>query len=87
VFHHHPETAWGAPKTTKALIDAVKAAGFTTVRIPAAWSGYLDSSGTINSTWLTRVKEVVQYVTNNSMYAILNDHWDGGWLEENPRYS
>lgn len=78
------ETAWGTPKTTKALIDAVKAAGFTTVRIPAAWSGYMDSSGKISSDWLARVKEVVQYVTNNSMYAILNDHWDGGWLEENP---
>ena len=28
------ETAWGGPVTTQQLIDSVKAAGFTSVRIP-----------------------------------------------------
>lgn len=28
------ETSWGNPKTTKAMIDAVKKQGFRTVRIP-----------------------------------------------------
>jgi endoglucanase len=32
------------------------------------------------------VKEVVDYVIGNGLYAILNDHWDGGWLELNPFY-
>ena len=32
------ETAWGNPRVTKELIDAVKAAGFNNVRIPIAWS-------------------------------------------------
>ena len=31
----------------------------------------------------TTVEEVVNYCFENKMYAILNIHWDGGWLEEN----
>ena len=31
------ETYWGNPKTTKALIDAVAAAGFNIIRIPVSW--------------------------------------------------
>lgn len=37
--------------------------------------------------WLARVKEMVDYCVDNNMYAILNIHWDGGWLEENPTYA
>jgi endoglucanase len=83
------ETSWGNPKTTKRLIDAVKAAGFNTVRIPCAWNGYIEDPATckIKDTWLERVKEVVDYCVDNQMYAILNIHWDGGWLEENPTYA
>jgi len=82
------ETMWGNPATTKTLIDAIKAAGFTTVRIPCAWSGYIENQETykIKDSWLARVKEVVDYCIDNNMYAILNIHWDGGWLEENPSY-
>lgn len=83
------ETLWGNPKTTKTLIDAVKAAGFNAVRIPCAWSGYIEdqSNHKIKEEWLARVKEVVDYCVANDMYAILNIHWDGGWLEEHPIYS
>jgi endoglucanase len=83
------ETMWGNPKTSKRLIDAVKAAGFNAVRIPCAWSGYIENQETykISDEWLARVKEVVDYCVDNEMYTILNIHWDGGWLEENPYYS
>jgi endoglucanase len=37
--------------------------------------------------WLARVKEVVDYCVSNDVYAILNIHWDGGWLETNPTYA
>lgn len=77
------ETGWGNPKTTKALIDLVKASGFNAVRIPCAWDGYADSTKTISKEWLDRVKEVVDYCISNDMYTILNIHWDGGWLENN----
>ncbi|MCD8032536.1 MAG: cellulase family glycosylhydrolase [Bacteroides sp.] len=82
------ETAWGNPAVSKGMIDAVKAAGFNTVRIPCAWSGYIEDQSTyrIKDSWLARVKEVVDYCVDNDMYAIINIHWDGGWLENNPFY-
>lgn len=82
------ETMWGNAKTSKKLIDAVKAAGFNTVRIPCAWSAYIVDNNTykIDENWLARVKEVVDYCVDNNMYAIINIHWDGGWRDENPFY-
>ena len=83
------ETAWGNPKTTQKLIDSVKSFGINTVRIPCAWDSYIENVNTckISSSWLDRVKEVVDYCFNNNMYVILNIHWDGGWLENNPTYA
>ncbi len=80
------ETMWGNPAATKTLIDAVKAAGFNTIRIPCAWNAYIEDESTykIQNARLVRVKEVVDYCVSNDMYAIINIHWDGGWLEENP---
>ena len=79
------ETAWGNPKITKALIDAVKAKGFNAIRIPCAWNQYLENTATakLKADWLNRVKEVVQYCVDNDMYVLINIHWDGGWLENN----
>ncbi len=75
------ETAWGCPKTTKAMIDTVKKAGFNTVRIPVTWGGHIDESGKIDSEWLDRVQEVVDYAYDNDMYVILNSHHDNSWLK------
>ncbi|MFD2033247.1 cellulase family glycosylhydrolase [Belliella marina] len=82
------ETLWGNPMASQALIDAVKNAGFNAVRIPCAWSGYIEDREThrLSTAWINRVQEVVDYCMNNDMYAIINIHWDGGWLEENPTY-
>ncbi|QLC67065.1 cellulase family glycosylhydrolase [Flavobacterium sp. LPB0248] len=79
------ETAWGNPKVTKALIDAVKANGFNAIRIPCSWNQNLENAATakIKTDWLNRVKEVVQYCVDNDMYVVVNIHWDGGWLENN----
>jgi endoglucanase len=80
------ETAWGNPLITQRLIDSVKAAGFKAIRIPVAWSNFSDTSTyTIKTEWLNRVKEVVDYVMHDSMYAIVNIHWDGGWMQ--PTYA
>jgi len=81
------ETAWGNPMVNQQLINAVKAAGFNTIRIPCAWNSYADQSTyQIQSSWLARVKEVVDYAYSIDMFVILNSHWDNGWLEENPYY-
>lgn len=76
------ENAWGNPNTSQALINAVKAAGFNTVRIPCSWDCHT-SNGVIDVAWIARVKTVVDYCINNDMYVIINIHWDGGWLENN----
>lgn len=73
------ETCWGNPEITKELIDTIKAQGFKTVRIPVS---YLDMIGDgpdykIDTDWLGRVQEVVDYVVNNDMFAIVNMHGDG----------
>jgi len=76
------ETAWGNPATTHALIDAVKAAGFTTIRIPVSWSQFSNpATFTIDPVWMARVEEVVNYALDNDMYVIMNEHWDGGWMQ------
>jgi aryl-phospho-beta-D-glucosidase BglC (GH1 family) len=78
------ETAWGNPKTTQKLIDAVKAAGFNTIRLPVSWDSHSDqSTNKIDAAWMARVKEVVDYCIKANMYVIINIHWDNGWLEKN----
>lgn len=69
------ETGWGNPKTTEDLIKSVKNAGFNAVRIPVTWGEHMDGD-TIQSEWLDRVQEVVDYAYNNDMYVILNMHHD-----------
>ena len=77
------ETSWGNPVVTKTLIDAVKAAGFNTIRIPVSWSHQLDDAGTykISWAWKQRVEEVINYALDNEMYVMINVHWDGGWMD------
>ena len=76
------ETAWGNPQVTQALIDKYKQSGFTSVRIPCSWNQYANATtAQIQSQWLDRVKQVVQYCVNDGLYVELNIHWDGGWLD------
>jgi len=71
-------TRWGNPEPTQALFDAVKAAGFNTVRIPTTWYEHIrqDSSGfwEISPDWMAYVKKTVDYAYNNDMFVILNIH-------------
>ena len=75
------ETAWQPTKTTQAIIDCVKQAGFRSVRIPCSWDIHSDANGNIDPQWMARVKEIVDYCINDGLYVVLNDHWDGGWIE------
>jgi endoglucanase len=78
------ETAWGNPLITKSFIDLIKQSGFNAVRIPCSWDQYASAStAAIQAQWLDRVKQVVQYCIDDSLYVVLNIHWDGGWLENN----
>lgn len=79
------ETAWGNPLISPALIQLVKENGFNAVRIPCSFNQYMENAATakIEEAWLDRIKTVIQYCVDNDVYAILNIHWDGGWLENN----
>jgi endoglucanase len=73
------ETAWGNPMVTPALIQAVAAAGFKVVRVPVTWVRHFGAgpSFTIEPAWIERVEEIVGYVIDSGMYAIINIHHDG----------
>ena len=81
------ESSWGNPVVTKTLIDGIKAAGFSTIRLPVSWSHKFDDQDTykINWAWKQRVEEVVNYALDNDMYVMINIHWDGGWMNH-PNY-
>lgn len=76
------EGDWSMP-VNEAYVAALPGLGFNAVRIPCAWDSHVsdESTNTIDPAWLDRVDEVVGYVIGNGMYAIVNIHWDGGWLE------
>lgn len=75
------ETAWGNPVTTKAMINGLKQSGISSVRVPVAWSNMMTDTEnyTISQDYFNRVDEVLNYILDNDMYAIVNIHYDNGW--------
>jgi endoglucanase len=74
------ETSWGNPPTTQKVMDAYKAAGFKSVRIPVAWLAHADANDRIDPAWMARVKQVVDQARAAGLIVMINTHWDGGWL-------
>lgn len=71
------ETSWGQPKTTKAMIDTLAASGIKTIRIPITWHNHkVDQNYTIDTRWMNRVKEIVDWAIENDMYVVMNTHHD-----------
>ncbi len=70
------EKCWGSVEITDECIDGMKAAGFSTVRIPVYWGNMMadDGSYTINSDYIDRVAEVTDRVLEDGMYAVINIH-------------
>lgn len=76
------ETGWGAPRTTKKMIQGVKACGFDSIRIPVAWSNMMevkDGEYIVSQKYLKRVATVVDWCIEEDMYVVLNEHYDGAW--------
>lgn len=70
------ETYWCKAKTTPEMFDTLKEAGFKSVRIPVSWHDHVDDEFNINSEWMERVAEVVDYAIDRDMYVIINSHHD-----------
>lgn len=77
------ETLWNNKfPVSKKLFDAVKAAGFDTVRIPVSYMDKIvenaDGTYTIDSAYMARVKQVVDAAISANLFVIVNIHNDGG---------
>jgi aryl-phospho-beta-D-glucosidase BglC (GH1 family) len=84
------EATWGVPNRTAAPFYTAANAGFNAVRIPVAWdfNATTNINGgvtnyPINPAFMAQVKQVVDWALDAGMYVMINDHWDGGWLENN----
>lgn len=77
------ETVWGNPVTTHEMIDAVRKAGFDTIRIPTTWDKHFVEGDDykIDEEWMKRVNEIVDYAFDNEMYVILNSHHETEWIK------
>ncbi|MFG2063105.1 cellulase family glycosylhydrolase [Micromonospora sp. NPDC048871] len=81
------ETAWGNPRVTEAQLDAIRAQGFNSIRIPVTWSNRHGPapSYTIDAAWLNRIKEVVGWALDDGFYVMINLHHDSWqWIHEMP---
>ncbi len=78
------ETAWGSPIITEDMIKGYAECGFGVIRIPVAWSNLMEENYTINSGYMARVKQIVNWVLDSGMYAVVNIHHDGGWWTNFP---
>lgn len=80
------ETVWQHVVTTKQLLKNVHDMGFNTVRIPVTWGTKINEKKEyqLDSAWLNRVQDIVDYAIAQDMYVIINVHHDGasktGWL-------
>ena len=78
------ETQWNNPRTTKAMIDSVRAAGFNAVRIPVRWYPhfiYNNGGLTIDKAWTDRLREVIDWCLADGMQVIINAHHEK-WFDE-----
>jgi endoglucanase len=78
-------TSWGNPAPNQTLINAVKAAGFNSMRIPVTWTSHIGAapSYTINAAWMASVVQTAQWAIDAGLYAFVNTHHEadaGGWV-------
>jgi endoglucanase len=80
------ETSWGNPTPSQTLIKAVHAAGFKLLRLPVGWTNHIGAapSYTIDSAWMSKVKQTAQWAVDDGMYVFVNTHHDsdgnGPWV-------
>ncbi len=75
------EGDWSSPAAEYYFHDFIDA-GFTCVRIPIRWTNHmLDSTPyTIDSAWMDRVEQVIDWALDTGLVVIINSHHDDEWL-------
>lgn len=73
------ETLWHDQAATQQTFNAVKAAGFESVRIPVTWMGHIGEGPDfkIEDAWMKRVVEIAGFAKNAGLKCIVNIHHDG----------
>ena len=76
------EGAWGNPPLQQRAFDDYKNAGFTAVRIPITWDGHTSTSApfAIDSAWLARVEQVVDWGLKRNLLIVINAHHES-WIK------
>ena len=71
---------WGTILPTKNMINKIKKYGFKTIRFQIIYTNLTDI---INSEWLIRVEEIVNWIIKDGMYCILCiNHDKQFWISE-----
>lgn len=73
------EQSWGNAIADEAMICRVKAAGFTSIRIPITWFPQMDADYTVNPAFLARIREVIDLCYKHELPVIINVHHEA-WL-------
>ncbi len=66
------EIFWGKTKTSKQLFISLKEKGFNAIRISFDVYNHINDQGKIDSLWLNRLKEVVDYCMELDMYCLID---------------
>lgn len=75
------EETWDNPPVTRELLQAIKAQGFTSIRLPLTVHYRSDDQGLIQADYLARYQEVVDWALAEDFYVIINLHHDSiEWL-------
>ncbi|MFC5661683.1 cellulase family glycosylhydrolase [Kitasatospora misakiensis] len=81
------ESSWGNGQTTKATFETLAGQGFRSVRIPVSWSDHQSTTApwTVDATYMTRVKQIVDWAQASGLYVVLNVHHDSWqWVNKMP---
>lgn len=75
------EGEWALEAEERYLVD-FKSSGFSHVRIPVTWHNHVANEPpyTIDTAWLNRVEQVVDWALAQNLYVILNAHHES-WLK------
>ena len=77
------EGFWNNGPAEEAYFDAYVEAGFTNVRVPVRWDMHTQQEApfTVDSAWMDRVEEVIDWGLERELYITLNAHHED-WLKE-----
>lgn len=80
----HWETGWGNPLITREYVERLAELGFKTVRVPVAWDTYAVQEKVLPEK-MERVAEVIDWILSAGMFAVVNIHWDGGFIDSSQK--